>query len=62
MTESFSPLSKLHNFLQNVSSPFSFTEKITSSLISLLSVDKILYDYERIKNRQTLKSFSEFML
>lgn len=52
----------LFNFLQNVSTPFSFNEKITGSLINLLSIDKILFDFEVIKHKTQLQSFAEFMM
>lgn len=31
-------------------------------MINLMSIDKILYDYERIKHKKYLKSFQDFML
>lgn len=52
----------LNSFLANVSTPFSFNEKVTGSLINLLSIDKVLYDYEIIRHKHKLQSFSEFML
>ena len=49
--------SVMMNFLSNVSTPFSFNEKVTGSLISLLAIDKILFDYEIIRNKQQLRYF-----
>ena len=50
------------DFLGNVSTPFSFNEKITGSLINLLTIDKMLYDYEIVRHKYKLNSFSDFMV
>lgn len=44
-------------FLQNVITPFSFSKEITGSLINVLTVDKILYDYDTVRSRLGLVSF-----
>ena len=38
-------------FLDNVITPFSFNKEIAGSLINVLSIDKILFDYEAIRQR-----------
>jgi hypothetical protein len=44
-------------FLQNVITPFSFSKDITGSLINILTIDKVLYDYDIIRQRLGLISF-----
>ena len=48
-------------FLDNVVTPFSFSREIAGSLINILTVDKILFDYDLIRLREGLKSFEEFL-
>ena len=54
--------SMMSSFLSNVSTPFSFSEKVTGSLISILSIDKILYDYDIVRNKLQLQYFPEFLI
>ena len=48
-------------FLDNVVTPFSFSKDIAGSLINILSIDKILFDYETIRLREAVRSFEEFL-
>ena len=51
----------LVQFLQNVITPFSFNQDIAGSLINILTVDKILFDYDFIRLRESLRSFEDFL-
>ena len=53
--------SLLGRFLDNVVTPFSFNKEITGSLINILTIDKVLFDYELIRSRESLKTFEEFL-
>ena len=47
----------LSSFLDNVVTPFSFNKEIAGSLINILTVDKILFDYDFVRLREGLKTF-----
>jgi len=47
----------IHQFLENVVTPFSFSKDITANLLNILTIDKILYDYEIIRQKIGLKTF-----
>ena len=47
----------LSRFLDNVVTPFSFNKEIAGSLINILTVDKILFDYDFVRLREGLKTF-----
>lgn len=49
--------SLINQFLDNVVTPFSFSKEITSNLVSILTIDKILYDYEITRQKLGLKTF-----
>lgn len=49
-------------FLQNVITPFSFSREITGSLINVLTIDKMLFDYELVRQRVGLVGLEEFVL
>ena len=51
----------LVRFLDNVVTPFSFSKEIAGSLINILTVDKILFDYDFIRLRESLRTFEEFL-
>lgn len=53
--------SHLEQFIDGVVSPFSFSEKITGQLISVIMVDKVLADYEAISSRQSVRGFGEYL-
>jgi hypothetical protein len=44
-------------FLQNVITPFSFSKDIAANLLNLLTIDKILYDYEIVRQKLALVPF-----
>ena len=49
-------------FLQNVITPFSFSKEVTGSLLNVLTVEKVLFDYEVVRQRLGLVGLEEFVV
>lgn len=49
-------------FLENVVTPFSFSREVAGSLLSVLTVDKALCDYESVRGKVALVPVEQFVL